>query len=104
MAVVVRGQVVVCGGPREIGEKRDALAVWLTRDPPLRFERCVLPVNEGVALAGGDLMGDAKRAGRGMSSMDGLIAVNAIAHDLTLATHNKDFKGFGIALVDSWLD
>ena len=36
--------------------------------------------------------------------MDGLVAVTAIAHDLTLATGNtKDFEGFGIALIDAWL-
>lgn len=41
---------------------------------------------------------------RGMSSMGGLIAATAIAHDLTLATRNtKDFEGFGIALIDPWL-
>lgn len=35
--------------------------------------------------------------------MDGLIAVTAIAHDLTLATRNtKDFEGFGIDIVDPW--
>ena len=41
---------------------------------------------------------------RDMSSMGGLIAATAIAHDLTLATGNtKDFEGFGIALIDPWL-
>lgn len=48
-------------------------------------------------------MGDAKRSGRGLSSIDGLIAATAIAHDLTLATRNiKDFEGFGIDLINPW--
>jgi len=70
------------------------------------IRRGVALMNNGrkrVALAWGDLMGDAKRNGRGMSSMDGLIAATAIAHDLTLATRNiKDFEGFGIELIDPW--
>lgn len=85
------------------GRKRKALAEWLARDLPQRFEQRVLPVDESVALAWGDLMGLAKRRGRGLSSMDGLIAATAIAQELTLATRNtKDFEGFGIELFDPW--
>lgn len=86
------------------GRKRDALAEWLARDLPQRFERRIIPVDEPVALAWGDLMGRAKRSGRGLSSMDGLIAATVVAHDLTLATRNtRDFEGFGIELIDPWI-
>lgn len=85
------------------GRKREAVAEWLALDLPQRFEQRVLPVDESVALAWGDLMGLAKRRGRGLSSMDGLIAATAIAQELTLATRNtKDFEDFGIVLVDPW--
>ncbi|MBP1862207.1 type II toxin-antitoxin system VapC family toxin [Rhizobium herbae] len=85
------------------GRKRDALAEWLDRDLQERFEHRVIPIEASVALAWGDLMGLAKRSGRGLASMDGLIAATAVAHDLTLATRNsKDFEGFGIELIDPW--
>ena len=85
------------------GRKREALADWLARDLPQRFEQRVLPVDELVALAWGDLVGLAKRSGRGLSSMDGLIAATAIAGELILATRNtKDFEGFGMELFDPW--
>ncbi|MER9655300.1 type II toxin-antitoxin system VapC family toxin [Mesorhizobium sp. M0152] len=85
------------------GRKREALAEWLARDLPQRFEQRVIPVDEPVALAWGDLMGLAKRRGRALSSMDGLIAATAIAQELTLATRNtKDFDGFGLELLDPW--
>jgi len=85
------------------GRKREALAEWLARDLPQRFEQRILPVDEPVALAWGDLMGLAKRRGRGLSSMDGLIAATAIAQQLTLATRNtRNFEGFGIELFDPW--
>lgn len=88
----------------DMGRKREALAEWLAHDLPQRFEHRILPVNEPVALAWGDLMGTAKRRGRGLSSMDGLIAATAIAQDLTLATRNRrDFEGFGIELIDPWI-
>ncbi|MDL2408071.1 type II toxin-antitoxin system VapC family toxin [Rhizobium calliandrae] len=88
----------------DAGRKRDALAEWLATDLPERFENRVIAVNEPIALAWGDLMGLARRSGRGLSSMDGLIAATAIVHDLTIATRNtKDLDGFGIDIIDPWI-
>lgn len=86
------------------GRKRDALDEWLTHDLPQRFDNRIIPVEGPVALAWGNLMALAKRNGRGLASMDGLIAATAIAHDLTLATRNiKDFEGLGIDITDPWM-
>ncbi|MEO6012381.1 MAG: type II toxin-antitoxin system VapC family toxin [Devosia sp.] len=87
----------------DYGRKREALAEWLSTDLAQRFEHRLLAVDEAVALAWGDLMGLAKRSGRDLSSMDGLIAATAIAHNLVLATRNtKDFDGFGVELFNPW--
>jgi toxin FitB len=87
----------------DAGRKRDALDEWLLYDLPQRFENRVLPVEGPVALAWGNLMALAKRSGRRLASMDGLIAATAIAHDFVLATRNtKDIAGFGIDIVDPW--
>lgn len=87
----------------DAGRKRETLAEWLAQDLPQRFEQRLLHIDEPIALAWGDLMALAKRRGRGLSSMDGLIAATATAKKLTLATRNtRDFEGFGIDLFDPW--
>ncbi|EHS53189.1 PilT protein domain protein [Rhizobium sp. PDO1-076] len=98
IAEIRRGEALM-----DAGRKRDALNEWLTHDLPQRFENRTVPVDAPVALAWGDLMALAKRSGRGLASMDGLIAATAVAHQLTLATRNtKDFEGFGLDVIDPW--
>lgn len=85
------------------GRRRDALASWLSDDLQQRFDQRMLPVDAAIAFAWGDLMASAKRMGRGLASMDGLIGATAITHALTLATRNtKDFQGLNIELFDPW--
>ena len=85
------------------GRKQDALDKWLTDDLPQRFENRIIQVEGLVARAWGDLMALAKRSGRGLASMDGMIAATAVAHQLSLATRNtKDFEGLGISIIDPW--
>lgn len=45
----------------------------------------------------------ARRSGRGLASMDGMVAATALTHDLILATRNiQDLEGFGMGLIDPW--
>jgi len=98
IAEIRRGVVLL-----EEGRRRDALTGWLLHDLPRRFEQRILPVDEPVALAWGDLMGLAKRRGRGLSAMDGLIAATALAKGLVLVTRNvSDFESLGIELLNPW--
>lgn len=98
IAEIARGVALL-----DAGRRRDELASWLTHDLPARFESRLLLIDERDALTWGRVMGEAKRAGRGLSVMDGWIAAVAIVHDLVLVTRNiRDFEGFGIRLVDPW--
>ena len=86
------------------GRRRASLLDWLEKDLPQRFEHRIVPINPPVAFAWGDLMGRARQVGRGLSSMDGLIAATAIVGSFTLATRNtKDFDGFDIPLINPWI-
>ena len=85
------------------GRRKQELAIWLEHELPARFDSRILHVDSKTALVWGRLMGEAKRAGRGLSVMDGWIGAIANRHDLALVTRNsKDFQDMGIALVDPW--
>jgi len=79
--------------PMDAGRKRDTLDEWLRYDLPQPFKNRIIPVEGPVALTWCDRMALAERRGRGLASMDGLIAATDVAHQLTLATRNtKDSK------------
>ncbi len=63
----------------------------------------IMAFNEQSALAYGELMAAAARAGRVMSAQDGMIAAIARVHSAKLATRNvRDFQGAGIDVVNPW--
>jgi len=81
------------------GRRRTRLDAWLREEPPVRFERRIVPVDGEVADACGRLLARARHAGHGLGAMDALIAATCLVCDLVLATRNlADFDGLDIAL------
>lgn len=63
----------------------------------------VLALDARGAVEYAQVMGEAERAGRPMSTMDALIAATCRVHGAVLATRNvKDFAAAGVALMDPW--
>ncbi len=68
-----------------------------------RFAGRIFTFNEDAALAFGEIMGDAARRGRPMSTADGMIAAIAKVNKGRLATRNlSDFEGVGVELICPW--
>ena len=85
------------------GKRKTDLAQWLEHELPARFEGRILQVDAPAALTWGKLLADAKRAGSGLSVMDGWIAAIALSKNLTLVTRNtKDFLQSGVLQLDPW--
>lgn len=89
----------------DAGAKRDRLGEWLARDLTQRFEGRIIAFDHAAAVSWGDLMALARRRGRNLSSMDGLIAATAISENLCVVTRNvRDFAGWGVELFNPWAD
>jgi predicted nucleic acid-binding protein len=85
------------------GPRKDALRYWLAQDLPLRFRGRILPVDETVALAWGELEAEGRRIGRPLPVIDGLLLATARVNGLTFVTRNlRDCGDRGVTVLDPW--
>jgi predicted nucleic acid-binding protein len=68
-----------------------------------RFADRIFGFTEAAAMAYGEIMGTASRAGRGMTAPDGMIAAIARVNGGRLATRNlRDFETTGLKIISPW--
>jgi|SRR5579871_3612121 len=91
----------VAGLPQ--GKRRTQLETWLELDLQARFSGRILAVDTAVANRWGLLAAGAKRKGRPLSAIDGLLAATALHHDLTIVSRNvNDFAVTQVPIVNPW--
>ena len=77
---------------------------WKKISESVLSEVTLLPVEEQVALAAGDLWVTLSKRGRGISFPDLLIGATALTHQLTLVTANiKHFQEIQGLKVENWI-
>lgn len=77
-----------------LASKPEQLASRLRTLDLARAHFTVMPVDEMVAFAYGQIAADTRRIlGRRLKLGDGLIAATALAHDLTMLSRDEDFRG-----------
>lgn len=85
------------------GKRRSLLARWLDTELPARFAGRILPIDRLVADRWGLISAEAKRHGKPVASIDGLLAATALHFDLTLVTRNaSDFAITRVPLLNLW--
>ena len=81
-----------------LGARRRQLERWFSRG--IETIRC-LPWQATTGLHWAKLLADLRAAGQSMPIKDSLIAATALAHGLTLVTHNqRDFVKAGVKIFD----
>jgi toxin FitB len=84
-------------------KRRTELEMWLDLDLQTRFAGRILAIDHKTADHWGTLAAAAKRAGKALSAIDGLLAATALHHDLTIVTRNvTDFESTQVPLVNPW--
>ena len=85
------------------GKRRTQLETWLDVQLRARFSGKILSVDSYVADRWGWLAAAAKRAGKALSVVDGLLAATALHHNLTIVSRNiTDFAHLHVPVLDPW--
>lgn len=84
-------------------KSRTHLETWLEVELQARFSGRILLVDAAIADRWGLLAADARRAGRGLSTIDGLLAATALHFNLTIVSRNAiDFAGTRVPVLNPW--
>ncbi len=84
-------------------KRRTQLESWLESELQARFSGRVLPIDAAVADRWGLLAAEAKRTGRLLSAIDGLLAATALHHNLTIVSRNvTDFADTPAPILNPW--
>jgi predicted nucleic acid-binding protein len=103
LSVLTLGEIRkgVAGLPQ--GNRRTHLESWLELDLQARFSGRILTIDGAIADRWGLLAADAKRKGKALSAVDGLLAATALHHNLTIVSRNlSDFTHTHAAVLNPW--
>jgi predicted nucleic acid-binding protein len=83
--------------------RQTLLESWLELDLKSRFSGRILPIDRFIADRWGLLSAEAKRRGKSLSAIDGLLAATALHHNLTIVSRNvDDFSGTQVPILNPW--
>jgi toxin FitB len=74
------------------GKRRTRLETWLEVDLQARFAGRIVPIDSAIADRWGSIAAEARRKGKALPVIDGLLAATALHHNLTVVSRNaSDF-------------
>ena len=103
LSVLTLGEIRkgVAGLPQS--KRRTRLETWLELELRARFSGRVLSIGGDIADRWGLLAADAKRKGKALSTIDGLLAATALRHNLTIVSRNvADFTDTQVPVLNPW--
>ena len=103
LSVLTLGEIRngVAGLPQ--GKRRTQVETWLELELQSRFSGRILPIDAPIADRWGSLAAEAKRQGKSLSAIDGLLAATALHHNLTIVSRNvSDLAHTHAAVLNPW--
>jgi toxin FitB len=86
------------------GRRRTHLETWLEKELRARFAGRILPIDVSVADRWGLLAANARREGKTLSTIDGLLAATALQHNLTVVSRNvSDLAHTRVQVLNPWM-
>jgi len=86
-----------------MSKRRTSLETWLEVELQSRFAGRILSIDSKIADRWGVLAAAARKIGRSLSAIDGLLAATALHHDLAIVSRNtSDFASTQVPVVNPW--
>ena len=103
LSVLTLGEIRMGAASLPQSKRRTQLETWLELDLQVRFSGKILGIDGASADRWGLLTAQAKRTGRPLAAIDGLLAATALHHNLTMVSRDvSDFAGAQVAVVNPW--
>lgn len=85
------------------GKRRTRLETSLEVDLRARFSDRIVPIDSAITDRWGLLASEAKRKGKALSVIDGLMAATALHHNLTVVSRNAtNFTNTQVQVLNPW--
>lgn len=85
------------------GKRRTHLETWLEVELRARFAGRIVPIDAAIADRWGLIAAEAKRKGKALSVIDGLLAATALHRNLTVVSRNTgDFTHAQVEVLNPW--
>jgi len=103
VSVLTLGEIRMDAAFLPQSKRRTQLEIWLELDLQVRFSERILGIDGAIADRWGWLTAEAKRRGRPLAAIDGLLAATALHHNLTMVSRDVgDFAGAQVAVLNPW--
>ena len=103
ISVLTIGEIARGVARMDESKRKRAMGKWLADELPAQFAGRVIPIDDDVAYAWGELTAEGDRSGRPLPVTDGLLLATAKVHELTLVTRNTaDFDGRGVPILNPY--
>jgi predicted nucleic acid-binding protein len=102
LSVLTLGEIQKGAAKLPDAKRRRTIQRWLDHDLRTRFSGRILAIDDAVALVWGRAQGEAELHGESIPSIDGLIGATALAHNLTVVSHDDAIARTGARLLNPW--
>jgi len=103
LSVLTLGEIRKGAASLPQGKRRTRLEAWLEIDLQTRFAGRIVPIDTAIADRWGLMAAEAKRKGKALPVIDGLIAASSIHRNLTVVSRDaKAFREAQVQVLNPW--
>ena len=103
LSVLTMGEIRKGAAGLAQSKRRTHVETWLQVELQARFAGRILPIDAAIADRWGFVAAEAKRKGKPLSVIDGLLAATALQHNLTVVSRNaRDFTSTQVPVLNPW--